>query len=187
MKEIVLASASPRRRELLEMLGLTVIVRPSGTEEKIGSLTDPQEIVTALAEQKARSVPRKPEELILAADTVVAIDRRILGKPKDEADAFRMLSLLSGREHSVFTGFCLLRGEESILGAEETKVFFRSLSPAVIQRYLATGEPFDKAGAYGIQGKGCCLAEGIQGDFYNVVGLPVSRIMAELRRWGEEL
>ncbi len=180
IKEIVLASASPRRKEILEMLGIRVILRPANAEEDTQNCTDPEELVKLLAEQKAMAVPRTEQELVLAADTVVAIDGHVLGKPKDREDARRMLSNLSGREHSVFTGFCLLKGGKSIIGAEETKVRFRTLSEETISDYLDTGEPFDKAGAYGIQGKGCLLSCGITGDYYNVVGLPVSRIMAEL-------
>ena len=180
IKEIVLASASPRRKEILEMLGIHVILRPSNANEDIGNCTDPEEIVKLLAEQKATAVPRTEQELVLAADTVVAIDGHILGKPKDREDAKGMLTDLSGREHSVFTGFCLLKGDKCIIGAEETKVRFRPLSQKMISDYLDTGEPFDKAGAYGIQGKGCLLSCGITGDYHNVVGLPISRIIAEL-------
>lgn len=184
MKEkIVLASASPRRRELLEMLGCQVEVRPSNAPEETGSLTNPKDIVAALAAQKARAVPKTLQELVLGADTVVAIDGAVLGKPEDREQAKKMLTLLSGREHSVYTGFCLIQGDREIIGTEETRVLFRPLSQQEIEAYLDTGEPFDKAGAYGIQGKGCLLVEKISGDFYNVVGLPVSRIFAELKQW----
>ncbi len=180
INEIVLASASPRRKEILEMLGIHVILRPGNSPEDAGNCTDPEEMVKRLAEQKAMAVPRTEQELVLAADTIVTIDGRILGKPVDRNDAMGMLCNLSGREHSVFTGFCLLKGNKRIIGAEETKVRFRTLSQKMISDYLDTGEPFDKAGAYGIQGKGCLLICGITGDYFNVVGLPVSRIMAEL-------
>lgn len=183
IKEIVLASASPRRKEILEMLGIHVILRPSNAKEEIGELIDPKEIVKLLAEQKAMAVLRTEQELVLAADTVVSIDGMILGKPEDRQDAEQMLKRLSGREHSVFTGFCLLKGDKCIIGAEETKVRFGQLSQKMIADYLDTGEPFDKAGAYGIQGKGCLLTSGITGDYYNVVGLPVSRIMRELEEF----
>ena len=183
-KEIVLASASPRRKEILNMLGIDIIIRPSHAKEDTGNCTDPEEIVKLLAEQKAKAIPRTESELVLAADTVVSIDGKILGKPKDRTDAANMLRSLSGRTHSVFTGFCILKGSTCIIGSEETKVTFRSLSQKDILEYIETGEPFDKAGAYGIQGKGCLLTEGISGDYYNVVGLPISRIMAELKEMG---
>lgn len=185
IKEIVLASASPRRKEILEMLGIKVTVRPGNCDETVESGLTPKELVTALAKQKANAVPREGKELVLAADTIVTIDGNILGKPKDKEDAKQMLSFLSGKEHSVFTGFCLLKGNNILTGAEETKVKFRTLNEVIIEEYLATGEPFDKAGSYGIQGKGCLLIESICGDYFNVVGLPVSRIMAELN--GAEL
>ena len=181
--QIVLASASPRRREILEMLGCQVTVRPSHIAEEINDLTDPKKIVAALAAQKARAVPHTQQELLLGADTVVSIGRRILGKPSDQIQAKEMLTLLSGREHSVFTGFCLIQGGREIIGTEETKVLFHNLSQQMIEDYLVTGEPFDKAGAYGIQGKGCLLVKEIHGDFFNVVGLPASRIFYELKQW----
>ncbi|MBE7042951.1 MAG: septum formation inhibitor Maf [Ruminococcaceae bacterium] len=181
MNQIILASASPRRKEILEMLDIDVIIRPSHAKEEIGECTNPKDIVKLLATQKAQAVSRTNQELIIAADTVVTIDDQILGKPKDWSDAAKMLKILSGREHSVFTGFCILKGETCIVDAEETKVTFRFLSDDTITEYLRTGEPFDKAGAYGIQGKGCLLIEKISGDYYNVVGLPVSRIMSIIK------
>ncbi len=180
IKKIVLASASPRRKEILEMLGIQVTVRLGNYEENMEQCQNPQELVTMLAKQKAAAVSRTKEELILAADTIVTIYNQILGKPKDAEDAAAMLSSLSGKEHSVFTGFCLLKGDRILTGVEETKVKFRVLNDTMIAEYLKTGEPFDKAGAYGIQGKGCLLIESICGDYFNVVGLPISRIMAEI-------
>lgn len=184
IKEIVLASASPRRKEILERLGIGVTVRPANIKEEIAEISDPKELVATLAEQKANAVPRTEREVVLAADTIVTLDGIVLGKPQDRKDAEKTLRLLSGREHRVLTGFCILRGTHRITGTEETSVVFRKLTDCDIQEYLDTGEPFDKAGSYGIQGKGCLLVESISGDYNNVVGLPVSRMIAEIKGGG---
>lgn len=185
--KLVLASASPRRKELLEVLGLRdfAIIPARGEEIAEPGLT-PEETVCTLSLQKAREVAAglEPDALVIAADTVVALDGKILGKPADEEDAFSMLSLLSGRTHEVFTGLTLMRGgrEETIF--ERTEVRFRSLSPEEIRAYIATGEPMDKAGAYGAQGRASIFVEGVCGDFFNVVGLPLCRLSKMLEKMG---
>ena len=183
---IILASQSPRRRELLYQMGLTQFtIRPALGEEIADPGLTPALLVEALSCQKAEEVAGRsdPGDLIIAADTVVALDGAVLGKPADEEEAFRMLSLLSGNRHQVYTGLTVLRGEQAFSVWEETAVTFRSLTGEEIERYIATGEPMDKAGAYGIQGYGALLIEGITGDYYNVMGLPVcrlGRILSEL-------
>ncbi len=187
--KIILASASPRRRELLGGLGIGDFeVCPPDFDE--GSVTerDPVERVRRIAEGKAASLAgRLPEALVVAADTLVFLDGEILGKPRDGEDAFRMLTLLSGREHRVATGVAVTRRGVLESGVEVTAVRFRNLSAEEIRRYIATGEPMDKAGAYGIQRLGGLLVSGITGDYFNVVGLPVCRLGRMLRRFGVEL
>jgi septum formation protein len=188
--KLVLASASPRRKELLHMLGLSdLLVLPAKGEEKTKAGLSPAEAVCVLSRQKAREVAAaaEPDALILAADTIVAVDGEILGKPADETEAFSMLSRLSGRAHEVFTGVTLLRGDLEETAVERTEVRFRALSPAEIRAYIATGEPMDKAGAYGAQGRGSLFVEGISGDFFNVVGLPLCRLSKMLERMGVSL
>ncbi|MBQ9411525.1 MAG: septum formation protein Maf [Oscillospiraceae bacterium] len=190
MTKIVLASASPRRRELLQMLGVRnlEIVPARGGEHPNPELA-PAELVTDLSRCKAREVAllRSPEELVIAADTVVVLDGAILGKPRDRTDAQRMLTALSGRSHSVYTGFTLILGEREESAAERSLVFFRPLSPEEIARYIDTGEPMDKAGSYGVQGIGSLFVERIEGDFFNVMGLPLCALGKALRRFGVEL
>jgi len=177
----ILASASPRRRELLAQAGFCFDVHMSHVDEHICPSWSPSQAVRELARQKAIAVAAQhPECCIIAADTIVVIDGQILEKPKDEADATRMLKLLSGREHTVITGVCLMQGEQQHVFAQKTQVQFYPLGDDVIARYVATGEPMDKAGAYGIQGRGALLVEGIVGDYFNVVGLPVARVVREL-------
>jgi len=161
------------------MLGVKFRVVESGTCEDVCDLP-PGELVCMLARKKAEAVfADNPASVVLAADTVVCIDNTILGKPKDRDEAFNMLKLLSGRRHEVFTGYCVLHSGKEICGFERTSVYFRQLDDDMINKYIETGEPFDKAGAYGIQGKGALLVERIDGDYFNVVGLPVSRIFQD--------
>jgi septum formation protein len=189
--KVILASKSPRRREILEQMGFSFEIIPAIGEEIIQD-TDPAKVVESLSAQKASEVAERCAEsveslLIIGSDTVVAKDGAILGKPKDEADAARMLRGLSGREHSVFTGVTLIYiepGKEKTVKtfSEETKVSFYPMSEEEIQAYIASGEPMDKAGAYGIQGKAFVYIRGIEGDYYNVVGLPAARIYQELKK-----
>ena len=188
MKRIILASQSPRRRELLTQIGLKFEVIPSTVEEVITS-TNSVEVVQELAQQKARDVANvaakeTPKEslLVIGADTIVVYEGKILGKPGDKEDAVRMLTMLQGKEHSVYTGVALLSGEQEIVFAEETRVQMCPMTPEEILWYVNTGEPMDKAGAYGIQGLCARFIRQIQGDYNNVVGLPVGRIYQELKK-----
>ena len=172
--DIVLASGSPRRKELLETLGLEFAVCPAKGEECPPQGAGPDETVKALSLAKAREVAQAyPEALIIAADTIVWADSRILGKPRSEAEAEEMLAQLSGSSHEVYTGVTLICGEKTVCRSECTKVFFRALGEDEIRAYVKTGEPMDKAGSYGIQGKGTLLVESITGSYDNVVGLPL--------------
>lgn len=177
--ELILASKSPRRRALLEQMGLTDfrIVVPD-IDEHMDRDLPPAELVRQISEEKARAVAAQvgPEAVVIAADTVVALDGAVLGKPADKEEAFRMLSLLSGGRHQVYTGLTVLHGARCDSVWEETAVTFRALTAEEIEAYIATGEPMDKAGAYGIQGYGALLIQGISGDYYNVMGLPVCRL-----------
>ena len=172
---LVLASASPRRREILKLAGIPCSVRPADVDESLLDGESPDEYVRRLAEAKARAV-RQPGETVLGADTAVVIDGHILGKPSDAADASRMLRLLSGCTHDVITGVCLLGAEACQNLSETTKVTFSELTASEIDSYVATGEPLDKAGAYGIQGAASKFIERIDGCYFNVVGLPISRV-----------
>lgn len=186
----VLASASPRRKELMEMLGVGDLrIVPARGEEKADPGLGPEELVKALAAHKAREVAAQcaPEDVIVAADTIVWAGGRVFGKPRDEAEAARMLRTLSGRRHEVYTGVAVIRNGREILGAERSAVRFRALSEREIAAYIATGEPMDKAGAYGAQGKAALFVEGIEGDFFNVMGLPLCRLGTMLSELGVEL
>jgi len=184
--KIVLASASPRRRELLANLGLDYTVLPALTEIPPDPSLSPEEAVVRIAAGKARDAAlRAPgDALIIAADTLVWLDGVPLGKPADAADAARMLRLLSGRTHAVLTGVALLRGQRLETAAEKTDVTFREMTEGEIARYVASGEPLDKAGAYGAQGRGAMFIRRIDGDFFNVMGLPVCRLSLMLRDFG---
>ncbi len=181
MREIILASSSPRRREILTMAGVPFRVVVSDIAEQISPGSSPEQAVRELARQKAEAVQNMPQAEgfpIVAADTVVYLDGKILGKPHSQDEAFSMLSALSGRVHHVFTGVCILVPErEHICFCEETLVEFYPLSPKEIRDYIATGEPMDKAGAYGIQGRGLAFVKRIEGDFFNVMGLPAARLI----------
>ena len=187
---IILASNSPRRRELLAQIGIRdfQILSPD-VDETVEPGLSPARMVETLSLRKAQAAAGRAgaEDLILAADTVVALDGRVLGKPRDQEEAFAMLSSLSGREHRVYTGVTVLRGGQAATEHEETAVAFRALSPEEIRDYIATGEPMDKAGAYGIQGVGALLVQGIRGDYCNVVGLPVFRLGRMLSGFGVKL
>ena len=174
---IVLASASPRRQELLKQITDSFIVKVSSVEEIIpeGMLCD--EVPQFLATLKAKDVATDfPNDLVIGADTCVLCDGKILGKPKDEDDAFNMLSDLSGKTHSVITGCALVKAEKSISFSVTTEVEFFDLTEDEINKYIKTNEPFDKAGGYGIQGKGSLFVKRINGDYFNVVGLPIAQL-----------
>lgn len=178
--KIVLASKSPRRSEILKNAGIDFTVRVADADETIPDGTKPQDAVVFLAARKAMAVERAEDELVLGADTVVVLDNKVLGKPKDREDAYNMLRSLSGRVHSVFTGVCAIGNGVSITFAEETKVEFLPLTDKEIFNYIDTNEPYDKAGAYGIQGLASKFVRGIEGDYFNVVGLPISRIYEKI-------
>ena len=186
---LILASQSPRRRELLGLMGLDFIVRVADIDETMDPGLDPFDEVARVSRMKALAVSREKGDVVIAADTIVVCEGKVLGKPRDEADAFRILSLLSGRDHEVMTGLTVLRDEEVITHTEVTKIHFRELYPQEIRAYIATGEPMDKAGAYGIQGGAALFADEMVGDYYNVMGLPVCRLAMILRQlklpvWG---
>lgn len=186
----ILASASPRRKELLEQIGAKFDILPATGEEVITKEL-PGEVVMELAKQKAEEVAKTAgaDALILGADTVVAYEGKILGKPKDEADALRMLTMLSGKEHEVYTGVALIDNRDQSMENffERTKVTMYPVSEEEIRDYIAGGEPMDKAGAYAIQGLGAKFIQKIEGDYNNVVGLPIGRIYQEIKRKSIEI
>ena len=189
MHEILLASGSPRRRELFTEAGLNFEVVSVDVDETPNE-KEPEKVAQELSRRKAVAADREPasgrNKVIVAADTVVIHNGKVLGKPKDEADAVRMLTELSGAVHDVITGVTILTpGREEVTFSQRTRVRFRPLSEEEIRDYVATGEPMDKAGAYGIQGLGGRLVEGIDGDFNNVVGFPIDRFLAIMKVLGE--
>lgn len=182
MAEIILASASPRRKELLSTAGIEFTVKVADVEEKIDDGLTPAEVVRSLALQKAQAVADKnPEAIVIGADTIVVLDDVILGKPQSEENAVEMLTALSGRSHTVYTGVALIKGDKVRNFCEATQVEFYDLTEEDIDAYVATKDCMDKAGAYGIQTNGCVLIRKIDGDYFNVVGLPVSKVYRELR------
>ena len=190
MSNIVLASGSPRRRELLARIGITDFdVRVPEVEESFPEGLTPQEVVEYISREKAEAAAAlcSEDEIVITADTMVFLDHQRLGKPQDEADALRMLTALQGRHHTVCTGVTVRRGAEVITESETTHVYFRPATQAELRAYIATGEPMDKAGSYGVQGKGALLVEKLDGDFFNVMGLPVLRLSRMLKRFGVEL
>jgi septum formation protein len=179
--KVVLASASPRRRQILETAGFEVEVRVSDADETLPDGIMPDKAVEHLASVKAAAVERAADELVIAADTVVVLDGAILGKPQTEKQARQMLLSLSGRTHLVYTGVCIEKGERREIFHDRTVVEFYPLTENEIDEYIKTGEPMDKAGAYGIQGRGCVFVKGIEGDFFNVMGLPVAQIIQKMK------
>ncbi|HIU43361.1 MAG TPA: septum formation inhibitor Maf [Candidatus Ventrousia excrementavium] len=182
---VILASASPRRSQLLRGLGISFDVRPANCDEQCAE-RDPGRLVCELARRKALAVTADAQDTVIAADTVVCLDGDILGKPHDEGEARAMLRRLSGNRHTVFTGVAVRRADRLLVRAEQTDVYFRSLPDAYIERYVQSGEPLDKAGAYGIQGVGGAFVHRIEGDFYNVMGLPLCTLCKMLEEIGAQ-
>mgnify|MGYP002771472552 CR=1 FL=1 len=184
--KIVLASQSPRRKELLGRMGLEFVTQASKIDESAFDGLAARELVATLSREKAQWIARQldGETLVIGADTVVVRDGAALGKPKDAEDAVAMLLSLSGRDHQVCTGVTVCRGDRVLTQVEETQVTFRDLTETEVRQYVSTGEPMDKAGAYGIQGLGGLLVEGIRGDYSNVVGLPVCCLGQMLKDFG---
>ena len=186
MAHIVLASASPRRQELLQRMGITGFdIRVPEAEETYPEGLSPRQIVEYISREKADAAVKLcgADEIVITADTMVFLDDARLGKPTDEADALRMLTALQGRHHTVCTGVTVRQGDHTVTESEETEVIFRPATQRELLAYIATGEPMDKAGAYGIQGKGSLLVEGIRGDFFNVMGLPLLRLSRMLEQF----
>lgn len=185
--QLILASQSPRRKELLGLFHIPFTVRVADIDETMDPTKDPAAEVARVSKAKALAVSRKKDDVVIAADTIVVLEDRVLGKPKDKAQAEEMLTALSGRDHQVMTGVTVLRGDTVLTHTEITDIHFRPLSQAEIRRYVATGEPMDKAGAYGIQGGAALFAEKMQGDYYNVMGLPVCRLFQMLQTLAPEI
>ena len=185
--EVILASQSPRRKELMGLFRIPFLIRVSAADETMDPSLSPAEAVAQVSRRKAEAVARAADDVVIAADTIVVCNGEILGKPKDTADASRMLHLLSGRDHQVMTGMTLLRGERCLTHTEITDIHFRQLSGREIDAYIRIGEPMDKAGSYGIQGGAALFADRMVGDYYNVMGLPVCRLGQLLREIAPEI
>lgn len=182
---LILASQSPRRAELLERLGLSFVVRPADIDESYFAHETPEAHAERLAREKAEVVAAaEPHAVVIGSDTIVVVDGDVLGKPRDPRDAVRMLTRLSGREHQVYTGIAVAAGGSVESALERVSVRFRPLRDEEVKEYVATGEPMDKAGAYGIQGFGSSIVESITGDYFAVMGLPIVRTVALLERSG---
>ena len=181
--KIILASKSPRRKEILETMGVQFEIDVADVDESVDACLSPVEAVCEISKRKAEKVSERhgEDEIVISADTVVVIDGKIIGKPKDKEDAFCILKNLSGRTHEVYTGFTVCGNGKTKTDFEVTKVHFKELCDDDIRRYIATGEPMDKAGAYGIQQKGNLFVDYIHGDYYNVVGFPISKICVTIQ------
>lgn len=184
---LILASASPRRQELLRIFGCPFTVRAADIDETMDPDKAPFDEVARVSRQKAKAIAAGQDDVIIAADTIVVCCGKVLGKPRDAEDARRMLSLLSGRDHQVMTGCTVMRGSRAVTFTEVTDLHFRPLLPQEIRRYILTGEPMDKAGAYGIQGGGALFCQRMEGDYYNVMGLPLCRLGQVLRDMAPEI
>ena len=190
MSKIVLASGSPRRQELLQRIGIEdFTIRVPEVEESFPENLTPQEVVEYISREKAEAAAAlcSEDEIVITADTMVFLDDQRLGKPRSEADALRMLTDLQGRHHTVCTGVTVRQGTTVLTESETTHVYFRSATKEELLAYIATGEPMDKAGSYGVQGKGALLVEKLDGDFFNVMGLPVLRLSRMLAHFGVKL
>ena len=185
--QLILASQSPRRKELLGLFHIPFTVRVADIDETMDAGKDPADEVARVSRAKALAVPRNNGDVVIAADTIVVLDGKVLGKPTDNTHATAMLTALSGRDHQVMTGVTVLQGQTCLTHTEITDVHFRPLSRQEIENYIATGEPMDKAGAYGIQGGAALFVEKLQGDYYNVMGLPVCRLLLMLRTVAPEI
>ena len=179
---MILASASPRRKELLSMLGIPFVIETADIDETMNPALPAAQEAARVSRRKALAVSRNPDDVVIAADTIVVCDNQILGKPKDRDHAIQMLHLLSGRDHQVMTGCTILHGEQAESFTEITDLHFRPLSDREIIKYVESGEPMDKAGAYGIQGGAALFCEKLSGDYYNVVGLPLCRLLKTLQK-----
>ena len=184
---LILASASPRRKELLSLFGVPFVIRAADIDETMDPDKLPYDEVGRVSRLKALAAPHEKEDIVIAADTIVVCRGKVLGKPRDEAEAAEMLRLLSGRDHQVMTGCTVLRGDRCVTVTEVTDLHFRPLSEKEIARYVQSGEPMDKAGAYGIQGGAALFCERLAGDYYNVMGLPVCALGQVLRDMVPEL
>ena len=184
--QLILASQSPRRKELLGLFHIPFTVRVADVDEAMNPACPPYDEVARVSRLKAQAVAAGPEDVVIAADTIVVLGDMVLGKPHSSDEAVRMLTALSGRDHQVMTGVTVLRGQETVSFTEVTDIHFRSLSQKEIGAYVATGEPMDKAGAYGIQGGAALFAEKMVGDYYNVMGLPVCRLWQVLKQIAPE-
>ena len=185
--QLILASQSPRRKALMELFHIPFTVQVADIDETMDEAKSPIDEVARVSRLKAEATPRAHDDVVVAADTIVVCGGKVLGKPADEDDAFRMLKLLSGKNHQVMTGLTVLLGDEAVVCTEVTDIHFRELTDSEILAYIRTGEPMDKAGAYGIQGGAALFAEKMVGDYYNVMGLPVCRLGQILRSAAPEL
>ena len=185
--QLILASQSPRRKELLGLFHIPFTVQVADVDEAMDPACRPYDEVARVSRLKAQAVSAGPEDVVIAADTIVVCAGKVLGKPRTEEEAKAMLSLLSGRDHQVMTGMTVLRGDRAVTHTEVTDIHFRPLTDREIQVYVASGEPMDKAGAYGIQGGAALFAEKMVGDYYNVMGLPVCKLWQILHKIAPEI
>ena len=184
---LILASQSPRRKELLGLFRIPFSVRVADIDETMNPSAAPYSEVARVSRLKALAIPREPDDVVVAADTIVVCEGNVLGKPHSEDEAKEMLRLLSGRDHQVMTGMTVLRGDSAAVVTEVTDLHFRELTDKEIDAYVATGEPMDKAGSYGIQGGAALFCQRMEGDYYNVMGLPVCRLTQILKELAPEL
>ena len=185
--QLILASASPRRKELLGLFHVPFLIRVADIDETMDPNASPADEVGRVSRMKALAVNREPDDVVIAADTIVVCNHRVLGKPHSPEEAVETLNLLSGRDHQVMTGVTVVRGDSAETFTEITDLHFRELTDKEIHAYVATGEPMDKAGSYGIQGGAALFCSHMVGDYYNVMGLPVCRLGETLRRMAPDM